>query len=1048
MKIRPVTAALLLALAAAQSAHADSVRRPYIVQLADAPVASYTGGVAGLAATKPAPGQRLNLQAQPVQLYADYLRQKQASVQAIVSAAPVLHEYRVVLNGFAAMLTDDEVRQLKASGTVAEISADEPRKLLTSFTPTFLGLDKPDGLWGKLGAPEHAGEDIIIGDIDSGIWPENPAYADRVDAAGKPTFANDGTLAYGAAPAGWQGECETGEGFTAAHCNNKVIGARFFDASFRAFLQESGRDVAWSEFRSPRDSIGGAAGSGGHGTHTSTTAGGNRGVDASMNGVFAGTVSGMAPRARIAAYKICWSYLEPSSSTLSATSCWTGDSIKAIEQAVSDGVHVLNYSISGGGTVNDPVERAFLAAVNAGVFVAASAGNAGPGNSVAHISPWLTTVGASTHNRFQKADVTLGNSAVYTGASLNMTALPQGTPIVRAQDAGLPGADAARLGFCYSAGANDGQAVLDPAKVKGKIVTCLRGENNRIDKSLAVLQAGGSGMVMIDNGNGLVAEGHSVPTVHVTAEDGAAIAAYAAKAGAQAAISKFLNGTRGAAPIMANFSSRGPNLFDANVLKPDLTAPGVDILAGVTPELTPEQRSNLVNGSFVPPAAWNLYQGTSMSSPHVAGVAALLRQRHPDWSPSAIKSALMTTGYDTLPDGLVGLQSGTLPFAQGAGHIEPTTASDPGLVYSVSAADYSKYLCGTGDTSVCAQGTMPGYELNLPSISVANVIDTTVVTRTVTNVGSAAATYNGKLEVHGFKAVLTPSVLTLAPGESKSFTVALTRTTAFENVWQLGSLVWSDGTHTVRSPVVARTGRLITAPGAIRSEKDTASQMLTVLTAFNGRMGTALGGMKEVQRSPLRVDQAAANSSGTPAQMQASCKPGVAGVLLQTVRIPADTVAASFELFDRDTGAPGADDLDMAMFDAGGNLVTTSAVEGSNEAVLLASPAAGDYKLCIIGQSAANKANIDFQLSSAIVTRSDSGGALKAMVPSRVYSGKMATVNVSWSGLPQGKRYLGGVQYLDATGKTATTTLLQVETDSPVPLAKPERRAIAVDPRK
>lgn len=1048
MMRRPLAAAMLLALAASQHAHADGVRRPYIVQLAGAPLASYGGEVGGLPATRPAPGQRLNLDAQPVSLYAGYLQRKQAGVQALVASAPVLHEYKVVLNGFAAMLTDDEVRVLKASGEVADIAPDEPRRLLTSFTPTFLGLDRPDGLWNKLGGAGSAGEDIIIGILDSGVWPENPSYADRVDGQGKPTFANSGTLAYGAPPAGWQGACETGEGFTAAHCNNKLIGARFIDASFQAYLQETGTVAAWSEFRSPRDSIGGAAGSGGHGTHTSTTAGGNAGVDAVSNGLYGGTMSGIAPRARLAAYKICWSFLNANSPTLSQASCWTGDSLKAIEQAVADGVHVLNYSISGGGSVNDPVEKAFLNAANAGVFVAASAGNAGPGNTVAHISPWLTTVGASTHNRFQKADITLGSNAVYQGASLNLAPLPKGTPIVRAQDAGLPGADPARLAYCYSARANEGQGVLDPAKVQGKIVTCQRGANDRVDKSLAVKEAGGSGMVMIDNGGGLVAEGHSVPTVHVSEEDGAAIAAYAAGAGAVAAIGKFVTTTRGEAPVMARFSSRGPNQFDGNVLKPDLTAPGVGIQAGVTPELTPAQRADVLNGSFTPPPAWALYDGTSMSSPHVAGVAALLRQRHPGWSPSAIKSALMTTGYSTLPDGLFEPETGTMPWAQGAGHIDPNKAADPGLVYNIAAADYSKYLCGTGDTRECAQGGIPGYNLNLPSITVANVVDTTVVTRTVTNVGAAAASYTGKVAVHGFKAELSPATLTLAPGESKSFTVSLTRTTAFENVWQLGAMEWSDGVHTVRSPVTARTGKLVTAPGAIRSDQASSSKMLTVLTAFSGRMGAATGGLKEVQRTALRVGQAAPGSSGTPAHMQASCKAGAAGALVQTVRIPEGTVAASFELFDRDTGSPGADDLDLALFGPAGNLLSASAVEGSNEAVLLPSPAAGDYKLCVIGHAAANKATVDFQLSSAIVGKTDTGGALKVALPSRVYSSKTATVNVSWSGLPQGKRYLGGVQFIDLNGKVATTTLVQVETDDPVPLARPERQAVQADPRK
>jgi subtilisin family serine protease len=1048
MKLRPVTWPVLIALTMmSHSAFADDVRRPYIVQLADAPIASYSGGVAGIEATRPAPGQRLNLQSQPVQRYADYLGSRQASVQAIVANAKVLHEYKVVLNGFAAMLTDDEVRQLKASAAVADIVADEARYPVTSFTPTFLGLDKPGGLWSQLGGSEHAGEGVVVGIIDSGIWPENPAYADRVDANGKPTFDNSGKLVYDAPPAGWQGACQTGEAFTAGHCNNKLIGARYFDESFRALGDLYGVVPSWNEFRSPRDSLGAPSGSGGHGTHTSTTAAGNHGVDSFINGAYAGTLSGMAPRARVAAYKVCWSYAEIGDNGPGHVGCFTGDSVQAIEQAVIDGVNVLNYSISGGTSAKDPVEIAFLHAANAGVFVAASAGNSGPASSVAHVSPWLATIAASTHNRFQKADVTLGNKAAYSGASLNSTPLPAGTAIIRAEDAGLPGVDPTRLLLCYSAESNDGKPVLDPARVAGKIVTCTRGTTPRVDKSEAVKQAGGAGMVLIDNGVGLVSEGHSVPTVHVSADDGAAIAAYAKSANATAAMGKFVTTTNGEAPFMARFSARGPNPTDPDLLKPDMTAPGVSIIAGVTPALTVEERNNLMNGTQVPRAAWGIYDGTSMSSPHVAGLAALLKHRHPEWSPATIKSALMTTAYDTLWDGIYGILGGNLPLAQGAGHVDPTAAADPGLVYTVGASDYKKYLCGAGMPDQCSEGSIPGYNLNLPSVSAGYVIDNVVVTRTVTNVGGAPATYTGKISLANFKAELQPPTLTLAPGESKSFNVVLTPTTAYEGDWQFGSMEWTDGKHKVRSPVTARVGRLIRAPGAVRSDQTSGSTMMTVRTAYTGRMAAALGGLKEVQRTALRVGQAPENSSSTPEQMVNSCKASGPGVLVQTVHIPEDTVAATFELFDRDTGKPGVDDLDLALFEPSGKLLTHSAVEGSNEAAFMTSPKAGDYKLCIVGYSAANKSDIDFQLSSAIVTKAETGGGLKAMMPTRVYKGKSATVNVSWSDLPKGKRFVGGLQYLDTDGKAAGTTLLQVETDDPVPLARPERNAPMIDPR-
>ena len=1040
MKIRPLSAAVLLALSSlALTASADDVRRPYIVQLADKPIASYDGAINGLRATKPASGQRLDIGSPDVRAYSTYLDGRKATVRAAIANAPVIHDYDTVLNGFSAMLTDDEVRALMARSDVVTVAPDVPRQLTTTFTPAFLGLDKPDGLWSKVGGQTNAGKDIIIGIVDGGVWPEHLSYADRIDGNGKPTFDNSGELVYGAPPARWAGGCQEGEGFTAADCNNKLIGAQYFDATF---LSANGR-WHWTEFRSsPRDSIGGTVGEGGHGTHVSTTAGGNSGVDAVLGGVNVGQMSGIAPKARIASYKVCWTYNDATQANGARNSCYTGDSVAAIEKAVEDGVHIINYSISGGTSITDLVEQAFFNASNAGVLAVASAGNDGPGNQVAHISPWHATIGASTHNREMQADAILGNGRKYTGASLNPAPLPA-APLITAEAAAAPGAPANRVSLCYSAGSNGGVPVLDPVKVKDKIVICARGENARVDKSLAVLEAGGVGMIQVDNGAGLVAEVHSVPSVHVTAAKGAAIRAYAQGGNGSAEITKFRIGTSELnAPIMASFSSRGPNRYDANILKPDMTAPGVDIIAGVTPELTAAQRADVINGTLTPDVAFASYNGTSMSAPHVSGLAALLRQRYPNWTPSMVKSALMTTATDTFADTQPGDTAGQLAFAQGAGHVNPQAAVDPGLVYAITEADYRKYMCGAGVATQCAGGSIAGYNLNLPSIAVSNILGSVSVTRTVTNVTGEPGVYSATISVPGFNATVSPSSLNVPAGQSASFNVTLTRTTAAAGTWQYGSLVWNGGGRSVRSPIVARqASRSLVAPEFVSSTRPTGNKPMTVYTGYAGTMSSAIGGLKEIERTAFTApvaDDAALASLDT---MAAACAAGAPGTAVVPVTFPAGTMAAQFELFNRDTSNPDGDDLDLLLLNANGQLVAYSAVGGSDETVRLISPAPGNYRACAIVYETPDGAPTSFGISSVVVTTADRGGNFKAMVPAKVYAGGSATVATSWSGLPAGKRFLGAVRLLDASNAVGATTAVQVETNNPLPLAERGQRS-------
>ncbi len=387
--------AALLSVAAASGA-GGTTKSTYIVQMLAEPAVAYTGGVAGIPATKPAKGKKIDRGAAAVQAYVNHLKGTHDKALARVGGEKV-YDYSITYNGFAADLTEGQADALKKVDGVLAVTEDEILKPDTSSTPSFLGLDKPGGLWSQLGGVGSAGEDIIVGVVDTGIWPEHPSFSDRLgtDKTGKA----DGANKYPHKAKDYTGTCDAGEGFAASDCNRKLIGAQYFYEGFGL------GQIADRDFLSPRDYNG-------HGSHTASTAGGNNGIPATGDAAALGKISGMAPRARIAAYKVCWE-------DAGDGGCATSDSVAAIDKAVADGVDVINFSISG--TRTDflaPVEVAFLFAADAGVFVAASAGNTDGASQVAHPSPWITTVAASTHDRGGVGTVTLGNGAVFTGASL------------------------------------------------------------------------------------------------------------------------------------------------------------------------------------------------------------------------------------------------------------------------------------------------------------------------------------------------------------------------------------------------------------------------------------------------------------------------------------------------------------------------------------------------------------------------------------------------------------------------------------------------------
>ena len=934
-----------------------------IVQLAEFPVVAYAGGIPGYAATQPRRGQKINPLDAKVIAYAGYLKSRHDQVLAQAGGGRKVYDYVYTYNGFAAELSDDQVAALRATPGVVAVTKDELQQMDTSSTPTFLGLDAAGGLWEKLGGAKKAGEGIIIGLVDSGIWPESLSFTDRTGVNGN--ASKDGKLAYQQIP-GWHGSCVPGEAFNASMCNQKLIGAQYFNAAWGG---DAGIDAQrpW-EFNSVRDYNG-------HGTHTSSTAGGNWRTPTTGPAAVFGPINGIAPRARIAMYKALWS-LEDGSQA----SGFTSDLVAAIDQAVADGVDVINYSISGSTTdFLYPAMVSFLYAANAGVFVAASAGNSGPTTStVAHAGPWVTTVAAGTHNRDGQGSVTLGNGVTYYGASVATAAGP--APLIDSTDAGLPGADPTRVALCYSS--FDGDPVLDPAKVAGKIVVCDRGVTGRVNKSLAVYEAGGVGMVLVNTSpTSLNADFHSVPSVHLQNTDRAAVKAYAATAGATATINQATIVYTAPAPFTASFSSRGPlRAGNGDLLKPDVIAPGQDILAAVAPP---------GNGG----RDFNLYSGTSMSSPHVAGLAALLKDLYPSWTPMMIKSALMTSAYDIL-DG-----PNTNPlviFRQGAGHVQPNKAMEPGLVYNAGWNDWLAFLCGTttgvGATTCSALSGM-GYsldpsDLNVASIAIGDLAGVQTVRRKVTNVSKTSATYTASiLGLAGVNVVVEPSTLTLNPGQTKSFTVTFTTTTAALNAYTGGYLAWSDGAHNVRIPVVIRPVALA-APAAVSGTGG--PLQYNVAFGYNGAFTAEARGLV-----PAVTFDGAVNTGES---------------VEYTVVVPAGSTYARFSLFDANV-AP-ASDLDLRVY-LGTTPVGSSGGPTSAEEVSLLNPAAGTYTVYVDGYATANPSS--FTLFSWVLDAAAAGNMTVA-APATATIGGTGTISLSFSGLVPLTKYLGSVAYGGAAG--------------------------------
>ncbi|XP_022720655.1 subtilisin-like protease SBT2.4 [Durio zibethinus] len=727
-----------------------------------------------------------------------------------------LYSFKHVLNGFAVHTSPSQAKKLKHAPGVKLVERDRRTKLMTTYSPEFLGL--PEGAWKQDGGDRNAGEGIVIGFIDTGI---NPLH---------PSFSYDSVNPYTSNVSHFSGACETGPQFPPFACNGKIVSARFFidGAQKAAFLN------ATVDIPSPMDAVG-------HGSHVASTAAGNAGVPVVVNGFYYGRASGMAPRARIAVYKAVY----PTVGTLA-------DVVAAIDQAIVDGVDILTLSIGPDEPPQDTVaflsilDISMLFAQRAGIFVVQAAGNEGPGPStILSYSPWTVGAAASRTNRRYTGSLLLGNGQNVSGVGLSAPTLGNGSllyKLVLAKDAvNLNGTFPRTPQYVEECQCPE---VLDPNAVRGSIVICTfsAGFYNETSTLTAIIETartlGFMGFVLVANPSygDFIAQpipssvsGTLIPKVadakiisqyyeqQTYRDAGGFVRQFNARAAiADGRVASF----DAQAPMVSRFSSRGPDFIDINrnpadVLKPDILAPGQEIWAAWSPMSALDPILSGYN--------FALLSGTSMAAPHVAGIAALIKQKYPSWTPSMIASAISTTatkfdknGGRIMAEGFdVGSLYPSTYFDLGAGFVNPSHAMDPGLVLSSEFEDYISFLCSMPNidrfairaaTGVwCSKSLGHPANLNIPSVTISALRRSLTVRRSFKNVAAKPETYKSlAIPPNGTTINLHPPWFTIAPDGTQDLDIEI-NVTRSTNEFSFGEIILRGSlNHIVSIPLSIR----------------------------------------------------------------------------------------------------------------------------------------------------------------------------------------------------------------------------------------------------
>ncbi|XP_059651491.1 subtilisin-like protease SBT4.14 [Cornus florida] len=670
-----------------------------------------------------------------------------------------VYSYTKSFNAFAAKLSQDEANELSGMDGVLSVFVNKYHKLHTTKSWEFIGLPASARRKPKMES------NITVGLLDTGITPQSESFKD------------DG---FGPIPAKWKGgKCGHFANFSG--CNKKLIGAKYFKL-------DNNPDP--SDILSPIDVEG-------HGTHTSSTLAGNVVANANLFGLARGAARGAVPSARVAMYKVCWV----------SSGCADMDILAAFDAAIHDGVDVISISIGGltADYVTDTIAIGAFHAMQNGIITVASAGNDGPNlATVANHAPWIFTVAASGLDRQFRSKIVLGNGKTTSGVGVNTFNPKQKSyPLVNGADAAKTSSSKESASYCT-------EDSIDPMKVKGKLVHCKLGTWGA---DSVIKGIGGIGTIIESDAFLDAAQIFMAPATMVNDTVGATITEYTHSTRSPSAVIYKSQEVKIPAPFIASFSSRGPNPGSKHILKPDIAAPGIDILASYTPfkSLTGLKGDTQYSD-------FTLMSGTSMACPHVGGVAAYVKSFNPKWSPAAIRSAIMTTATP-----MSKRVNNEAEFAYGVGQVNPRRARSPGLVYDMDTISYVQFLCHEGfkgskiavlvndSKPINCSALLPGIGddgLNYPTMQLPlkdKAPRTAVFRRTVTNVGPSNSIYNATIRApKGVEIVVKPTSLSFSrASQRRSFSVMVkVKPTSSTQMIISGSLVWRSSRHCVRSPIV------------------------------------------------------------------------------------------------------------------------------------------------------------------------------------------------------------------------------------------------------